>query len=88
MRTADEGLVIAAALSLSSSAFVLQLLAERGETATRHGGATLGVLLMQVSVRPARRLLDCRSGLPSLLLTGVMVDATLPCVAVPHGFCA
>lgn len=36
------------ALSLSSSAFVLQLLNERGEMATKFGSATLGILLMQV----------------------------------------
>jgi hypothetical protein len=99
VRSVDEGLVIAAALALSSSAFVLQvrapraagrappwvlgsirrggrsalglvpllalltrspcatpapppqLLSERGETATRAGSATLGVLLMQVGRR-------------------------------------
>jgi len=46
--------VIAAALSMSSSAFVLQLLAERGESASRTGSATLGILLFQVS--PCRQL--------------------------------
>ena len=44
----DEAIVIGAALSLSSSAFVLQLLSERGELATRFGSATLGILLLQV----------------------------------------
>lgn len=39
--------MIAAALSMSSSAFVLQLLAERGEAPTRVGSATLGILLFQ-----------------------------------------
>ncbi|BDA40681.1 Glutathione-regulated potassium-efflux system protein KefB [Coccomyxa sp. Obi] len=43
----DEAVVIGAALSLSSSAFVLQLLSERGELATRFGSATLGILLLQ-----------------------------------------
>lgn len=33
---------------MSSSAFVLQLLQERGEMATRFGSATLGILLLQV----------------------------------------
>ncbi len=41
-------MVIGVALSLSSSAFVLQLLNERGEMATKFGSATLGILLMQV----------------------------------------
>lgn len=43
-----QAVVIAAALSMSSSAFVLQLLSERGESATRTGSATLGILLFQV----------------------------------------
>ncbi|KAK9810162.1 hypothetical protein WJX72_005895 [[Myrmecia] bisecta] len=47
IRTVDEAVVIGAALSLSSSAFVLQLLAERGELPTRFGSATLGILLLQ-----------------------------------------
>ncbi|XP_026446845.1 K(+) efflux antiporter 3, chloroplastic-like [Papaver somniferum] len=47
IRTIDEAIVIGAALSLSSSAFVLQLLAERGELPTRFGSATLGILLLQ-----------------------------------------
>ena len=47
IRSFDEAVVIAAALSMSSSAFVLQLLSERGETPTRFGSATLGILLFQ-----------------------------------------
>eukprot|EP00878_Enallax_costatus_P013828 GHUV01014463.1.p1 GENE.GHUV01014463.1~~GHUV01014463.1.p1 ORF type:complete len:492 (+),score=144.01 GHUV01014463.1:299-1774(+) len=47
IRTVDEAVVIAAALSMSSSAFVLQLLGERGESPTRVGSATLGILLFQ-----------------------------------------
>lgn len=47
IRTMDEAVVIGAALSLSSSAFVLQLLQERGELPTRYGAGALGVLLMQ-----------------------------------------
>ncbi|MCL7035604.1 hypothetical protein MKW94_022462 [Papaver nudicaule] len=47
IRTIDEAIVIGAALSLSSSAFVLQLLAEKGELPTRFGSATLGILLLQ-----------------------------------------
>ena len=43
----DEALVIGAALSLSSSAFVLQLLAERGQRNDRFALACLGVLLLQ-----------------------------------------
>ncbi|CAI0448611.1 unnamed protein product [Linum tenue] len=47
IRSIDEAIVIGAALSLSSSAFVLQLLAEKGELPTRFGSATLGILLFQ-----------------------------------------
>ncbi|PIN16902.1 putative K+/H+-antiporter [Handroanthus impetiginosus] len=47
IRSVDEAVVIGASLSLSSSAFVLQLLAEKGELPTRFGSATLGILLLQ-----------------------------------------
>ncbi|GAB2247121.1 hypothetical protein Droror1_Dr00007003 [Drosera rotundifolia] len=47
IRTVDEAIVIGAALSLSSSAFVLQLLADKGELPTRFGSATFGILLLQ-----------------------------------------
>ncbi|CAN6459446.1 unnamed protein product [Victoria cruziana] len=47
IRSVDEAIVIGAALSLSSSAFVLQLIAEKGELPTRFGSATLGILLLQ-----------------------------------------
>ncbi|KAK9286202.1 hypothetical protein L1049_014586 [Liquidambar formosana] len=47
IRSIDEAIVIGAALSLSSSAFVLQLIAEKGELPTRFGSATLGILLLQ-----------------------------------------
>ncbi|CAI7782518.1 unnamed protein product [Closterium sp. NIES-54] len=47
IRSLDEAVVIGAALALSSSAFVLQLLSEKGELATRYGSATLGILLLQ-----------------------------------------
>lgn len=43
----DEAIVIAVALSLSSSAFVLQLLGDKGQLASKSGSATLGILLLQ-----------------------------------------
>ena len=49
IRSVDEAVVIGVALSLSSSAFVLQLLTERGELTTKFGSATLGILLAQVT---------------------------------------
>ena len=48
VESVDEAVVIGAALALSSSAFVLQLMSERGELATKFGSATLGILLLQV----------------------------------------
>jgi Kef-type K+ transport system membrane component KefB len=60
IRSFDEAVVIAAALSMSSSAFVLQLLSERGETPTRFGSATLGILLFQVGGRGRGRPLWLR----------------------------
>lgn len=39
--------VVGAALALSSTAFVLQLMTERGEMATRHGRAAFAILLFQ-----------------------------------------
>lgn len=54
----DEAVVIGAALSLSSSAFVLKVLQERGLLGGRAGQATLGVLLMQdIAVVPLLVLL-------------------------------
>eukprot|EP01026_Neomeris_dumetosa_P044878 TRINITY_DN38026_c0_g1_i6.p1 TRINITY_DN38026_c0_g1~~TRINITY_DN38026_c0_g1_i6.p1 ORF type:complete len:649 (-),score=72.13 TRINITY_DN38026_c0_g1_i6:70-2016(-) len=47
IRSVDEALVIGGALSLSSSAFVLRILQERGELASTYGSATLGILLFQ-----------------------------------------
>jgi len=47
IRTVDEAVVIGAALSLSSSAFVLQLLGEQNQLQTKFGSATLGILLLQ-----------------------------------------
>jgi glutathione-regulated potassium-efflux system protein KefB len=42
-----KALLIGLTLSLSSTAFVMQLLHERGELASRHGTGTFAVLLMQ-----------------------------------------
>lgn len=59
IRTVDEAIVIGAALSLSSSAFVLQLLAENGELSSKFGSATLGILLLQVRMHPALKRVFC-----------------------------
>ena len=54
----DEALVIGAALSLSSSAFVLKILQEKGQLSTKFGAASLGILLLQdIAVVPLLVLL-------------------------------
>jgi len=54
----DEAIVIGAALSLSSSAFVLKILQEKGQLSSQFGAACLGVLLMQdIAVVPLLALL-------------------------------
>ncbi|CAB4320302.1 unnamed protein product [Prunus armeniaca] len=69
IRSIDEAVVIGAALSLSSSAFVLQLLAEKGELPTRFGSATLGILLLQdIAVVPLL-VYTSSAGKPALLNT-------------------
>lgn len=45
--TTQAAIVLGAGLALSSSAFVLQLLSERGEVGTRYGRAAFGILLFQ-----------------------------------------
>lgn len=63
IRSVDEAFVIGAALSLSSSAFVLQLLSEKGELPTKVGSATLGILLLQdIAVVPLLVLLPLIDG--------------------------
>ena len=54
----DEALVIGAALSLSSSAFVLKILQEKNQLSSKYGSAALGVLLLQdIAVVPLLVLL-------------------------------
>ncbi|KAK1295506.1 hypothetical protein QJS10_CPA16g01429 [Acorus calamus] len=76
IRSIDEAIVIGAALSLSSSAFVLQLLAERGELPTRFGSATLGILLLQdIAVVPLLVIL------PVLESQNLVGESILPMLA-------
>jgi monovalent cation:proton antiporter-2 (CPA2) family protein len=56
-------LVIGFALSLSSTALILQVLAERGELNTRHGRAAFAILLFQdLAIMPALVLLPFLAG--------------------------
>ena len=55
--------VIGFALSLSSTALILQVLAERGELSTRHGRSAFAILLFQdLAIMPALVLLPLLSG--------------------------
>lgn len=45
--SANAAVVLGGGLALSSSAFVIQLLSEKGELATRFGRASFGILLLQ-----------------------------------------
>jgi len=82
IRTVDEAVIIASALALSSSAFVLQLLQERGELATRYGAGALGVLLMQdIAVVPLLVLLpliEAAGGLESDFGSSGLLDGAVP----------
>jgi Kef-type K+ transport system membrane component KefB/voltage-gated potassium channel Kch len=54
----DEALVVGAALSLSSSAFVLKIMQEKNELNSKYGSAALGILLFQdIAVVPLLVLL-------------------------------
>lgn len=54
----DEAFVVGAALSLSSSAFVLKILQEKNQLSSRYGSAALGILLLQdIAVVPLLVLL-------------------------------
>ncbi len=70
-------LVIGFALSLSSTALVLQVLAERGELTTRHGRTTFAILLFQdLAIMPVLVLLPLAAGAAQL-------DADWRAIAVP-----
>ena len=79
-------LVIAFALSLSSTALILQVLAERGELTARHGRSAFAILLFQdLAIMPALVLLPLLGGttaatfdwravvLPLMAVVGVVV---------------
>jgi len=77
-----EASVVAVGLSLSSSAFVLDLLTERGEMNTRMGNAVLGILLIQdVAVVPLLALLPVVQSLQS----GSLMDSPDGMMALAFG---
>lgn len=75
--------VVGGALALSSTAFVSQLLSERGEMATRHGRAALGTLLMQdLAVVPFLVVLPLLDRPPEALLAALGVVGARAALAV------
>lgn len=71
IRSFDEAVVIGMALSLSSSAFVLQLLSEKGLMGSKFASATLGILLLQdIAVVPMLVLLPLVSAPDTLAVDG------------------
>jgi len=80
--------VIGGALALSSTAFVLQLLVERGEQVSRHGRAAFSILLFQdLAVVPLLALLPLlapgqRSVLGALGLAGIKAVVALAAILV------
>jgi CPA2 family monovalent cation:H+ antiporter-2 len=78
-----EAAVIGGALALSSTAFVLQLLAQRGELSTHLGRVILSVLLLQdLAVVPGLAIVTALGGAPealawALFLAGVKALAAL-----------
>lgn len=69
--------VLGLSLALSSTAFGLQLLSERGELTARHGRAAFGILLFQdLAVIPVLALLPLlAAGGDDMTLTGAFLDA-------------
>ncbi|CAM9949940.1 unnamed protein product [Chrysoparadoxa australica] len=72
----SAAVVAGAALALSSTAFGLQLLAERGELTARHGRAAFGILLFQdLAVIPILALLPLLAvGGEAMSLGGALLD--------------
>jgi len=82
IRTLVEACVVGVGLSLSSSAFVLDLLTGRGEMGTRMGQAVLGILLIQdVAVVPLLALLPVVQSLQS----GSLMDSPDQIMAIAFG---
>lgn len=70
-------LVIGGALALSSTAFVLQLLSERGEQMTRHGRHAFAILLFQdLAVLPLLVVIPLLAG-ESATIWGALVNVTV-----------
>ena len=81
-----SALVIAFALSLSSTALVLQVLAERGELGARYGRSTFAILLFQdLAIMPVLVLLPLVAGAGSMTPDFASVAVPLAAVAAVIG---
>ena len=79
--------IVGFGLSLSSTAFVLQMLAEKKELASPHGRAAFGVLLFQdLAVIPLIALVPLLAGGGSSTDGGVQFDQILKALLVLAGF--
>lgn len=78
----EVALVVGSGLALSSTAFVIQMLAERGEMITRYGRVSFSVLLFQdLAIVPLLALLPLL-GAPESSLIGAVAIAAVKAVAV------
>ncbi len=88
----QAALVIGGALALSSTAFVLQLLSERGEQMTRHGRNAFAILLFQdLAVLPLLVVIPLLAGdgsamLRTILDTGVVATLALGAIILVGRF--
>ncbi len=86
--TGREAIVIGGGLALSSTAFVLQLLIERGERMTGYGQAAFAILLLQdLAVVPlliiVRLLGDTEAGIAQLaLLSAIQAAAAIVAIVI------
>ncbi len=80
-QTWQAALIIGLSLALSSTAFVMQLLRDRGEVASRHGTTAFAVLLMQdLAVVPIMALVPLLAG-AGALAAGPPLPARLALIA-------
>lgn len=80
-------IVVGFGLSLSSTAFVLQMLAERKELTTPHGRAAFGVLLFQdLAVIPLIALVPLLASESSSMVGAIHFDEVLKALLVLAGF--
>lgn len=81
-QSVEAALVVGSGLALSSTAFVIQVLVERGEMITRYGRVSFSVLLFQdLAIVPLLALLPLL-GAPESSLAGAVAIAAVKAIAV------